>query len=184
MCASHLYGMEQDSYKQLPQELKQEMINNALAQRNIGDAVKMVRGLYILQHGSSYHNLADFTKLVHMLANRFTWNTKVIADIFDIPVSLQYLNLVKQADTKLGDDAGLTELIKEGLDVNATMGSENQSLLIKAVYWDEKLAIIKLLLDAGANPHYKDGWGKNALHYAKQNSVKEVVRLLEERMQK
>ena len=63
-----IYGMEPEpSYETLPPELKQEIINTALAtNKKLSKKIEMIKNLSAL-HGVQYDNLKDFTTLVHIL---------------------------------------------------------------------------------------------------------------------
>lgn len=77
-------------------------------------------------------------------------------------------------------DDGLTNIvskyIRKGFDVNVT-DSVGMTGLMKASLKGE-YDIIRLLLEAGANVHLKDCYGRNALHYAVQGNNERVCKLL------
>ena len=130
ICASQLYGMQQSYYKQLPPELRQEIINNALAQNNIEDAIKILQGLYTLQHGLSYDNLKNFSRLVHILATKFNQTPLQIAEQFETPIAQEYFKLTKKLGTSiLQNKLEETEiLINKGADVTAVTGVPNHHI--------------------------------------------------------
>jgi hypothetical protein len=165
-----LFGME-TSYQSLPSELKQEIINLALAQtNNLTEAISMIQKLSAL-HKINYDNLNDFNRLVHVLAQKFNTTTYDVAQKFNTETSTRYLELASQAVQAImsNNSDALTKLIQNGLDVNYTFdfGNKNITMLILAVQL-EKYTIIKLLLKSGANPHAKSGESKTALDYAKK----------------
>src|SRR5690242_15449786 len=89
-CVGQLYGMEKPSYGSLLPELKQEIINTALAtSKNVDEAISMLKKLSAL-HGVEFDklfNLKDFTKLVHVLADKFNISTSQVAQKIDTPVA-------------------------------------------------------------------------------------------------
>ena len=132
------------------------------------------------------YNLKDFTKLVHMLAKKFNLSTVKVALRFKTSVSEKYVDLFLAAivggdNSPIKNDIDkLTQLIKEGLDVNVTSNPYyHLSLLMLAIEKRATPEIIKLLLDAGADPHYKDNTGRTVLSYA----VNRGIQLIKEAMQ-
>jgi hypothetical protein len=121
-----LNGMESESsYKILPKELKQEIVNTALAtSNNVDEAINMIKKLGAL-HGVHYDTKAatdlfvkmlpnnlneaidevkslqgstpeDFTKLVHILLGRFYGRPYKVAFLFNTPIAQEYLKLGEQ----------------------------------------------------------------------------------------
>jgi TonB family protein len=74
-----------------------------------------------------------------------------------------------------GDMATVRSLVAAGSDVNTTIGG--QTPLILAVAF-RHIDILKLLLEAGANPQIRDGLGMNAIDWAKRKGFVEGEALL------
>ncbi len=207
--ASQLYGMEPTEKKEalrmytspemLP-ELRKKIINAALrSSDNLKEAITTIEKFSILHRVelNNLFNLKDFTKLVHMLADKFDLTTQAVAVKFGTATERRYLDLVyklKQAIRYHPADAKkIAQLIEQGADVNSTDLYSHTSILIEAVKEgaNAQAQIIKLLLDAGANPHHKDipsvlGDGnKTALDYAREKGAsQEVIELLQDAMKK
>jgi len=133
--AGHLYGMEplhsESSYKTLPPELRQEIINKALAvSEDYKDAIDMIKKLSIL-HGVELDklNLKDFTKWAHILANRFGVSTAQVAREFKTPIAQQYNDL--------------------GLELFET----SHYAAIRIIHQDV-LSTINKLIDQGSDPNF------------------------------
>src|SRR5262245_54934151 len=92
-----LNGMETEpSYETLPKELKQEIINTALAtSKSVDEAINTLKTVSALQgiQFDKLFDLKDFTKLVHMLADKFNTKTELIAEKFKTPVAEEYVRL-------------------------------------------------------------------------------------------
>lgn len=125
VCVGQMYGMEpmepENSYELLPKELKQGIINNALAtSKNVNQVINAIKAFGAL-HGMHYDTqtatdllvqtlpdnldeaideiknlqettLEDFTQLVHLLADKFNMTTQKIAKKFTMPIAETYLN--------------------------------------------------------------------------------------------
>ena len=199
ICTGRIYGMEsQPLYDTLPKELQDELVNTALAtNKSVDDVVNTIKALgslYRVPYNTqaainlfmktlpndlhkainAVKNLQgtkpeDFTKLVHILANKFNTTTAKIAITFNTPTAQQYINLWTKAKD-LPDTNTLAQLIENGLDVNVTYGPDLSSLLIKTLELgctsEKTKKRVILLLDAGANPHYKNRNGQTALYWA------------------
>ena len=77
-----------------------------------------------------------------------------------------------------GDTEAARALLAAGSDVNGT-ASGGQSLLILAILF-RRTQILKLLLDAGADPKQCDNLGLNALDWAQRKGFAEGLKLLNE----
>jgi hypothetical protein len=77
-----------------------------------------------------------------------------------------------------GDTEAARALLAAGSDVNGT-ASGGQSLLILAILF-RRTQILKLLLDAGANPKQCDNLGLNAKDWAERKGFAEALKLLNE----
>jgi len=75
-------------------------------------------------------------------------------------------------------------LLNAGADPNFLSNDNNKfesstSALIRSViYGGKRKEVVERLLSAGANVHYQDGKGHDALYYAKQSKREDLVRLL------
>ncbi len=226
LCVSQLYGMEQpkkelslleaENIGGLPKELQDRIAQTAIASsNNLDEAITMIKKLsasFGVRYDKLFNNLDDFTQLVHKLANKFKISTIEVSKPFRTPISQKYDVLTFRAKERMNDwnaswvsgsiedkkdklYASLNQLIKEGLDVNMTYAN-NYSLLADITSQTKSPTLVKLLLNAGANPHYKDREGKTALDKARFNSSSPwlsfeervnyaaIIQLLEEAMQK
>lgn len=104
--------------------------------------------------------LKNFTKLVHILADKFDITTARTAATIGTPIAQTYLNLGKELKIAILSDPfnydKIIELIKNGADVNFSILSRRSTPLHNALS-DEKnkefnVELIKILLDAGAKP--------------------------------
>lgn len=67
-------------------------------------------------------------------------------------------------------------LIKKGANVNFKSAEKSNTPLIHAVT-QERLTIVKTLLENGANPHLSNHWG-SALDYARKIDNKEILKMI------
>lgn len=196
VCAGALNGMEPmkaERISDLPEDVHNEIIKKALASGDTLSEVMQTVNVASALRGMRYNNLKDFTKLVHILAaNTFDTQTDMVAwhlknfapDMTEI--ANQYItlthNLTDAIETRNINAADLS--IQQGADVNYSFFCEEYGYtiaLISAVRNKDK-AMVKLLLDAGANPHFKDRYRKTALDYAQANASQEIIKLLEDAM--
>jgi hypothetical protein len=216
-CAHQLYGMEQqpsyqtspkelttreilDIYKALPIELKRDIIISALAANgDIDQAVDTIENtsmLYGVQFDKLFNNLKDFTALMNVLAKKFpTISRREIAKKFTTPIARTYINLYDELKTNVyaGNIKGAKKAIEQGADVKA--GIILHTALLPKNY-QPSTAMIKLLLEYGADPFIKNDSGKNALefltivrkdleaYYDFSKECEKIKPLLEEAMQK
>lgn len=155
--AGQLYGMEPaNPYKSLLPELKREIINIALTRDNLDEAVGMIQGLSTL-HNVRYDNLSDFTRLVHMLANKFNALPSIVAEGFKTLTAQKYLKLSRELYEIMLRKNNIPEaqkLIAKGADILY------EPALIYFIVSDYDLSIspfekIKFLLNHGADPNVK-----------------------------
>lgn len=199
LCAGQLYGMENTdlsqgamepekksnlgAFEQLPPELRQIVAQTALElSTDINQAITIAKILPI-------NNLKDFTKLVHILADKFEYyTTQDIAKAFKTPASKAYLDLAKELADAIyyGDVNKVTESIKKGADVNFDtndIGFSSLPLLFYAISrGGGGNEVIKLLIDNGVNLNYfKDGKNQTVFEYVKKydSGNKELIKLLE-----
>lgn len=102
-----------------------------------------------------YGNQKAFTALIHMLADNFNMSTHAVADQFKTETSREYLRL---ADTLIkaiqdNDIVTVTNLITQDADVNYQSDALMTPLLYAVIELNDDIA--QLLLDAGANPHFR-----------------------------
>src|SRR5436190_517661 len=93
---STLNAME-PSYQSMPPELKKEIITTALKlsdNLSLDEAIKITKMVSVVW-GIHYDNLNDFTRLAHLLANKFNKSTEHIAEAFKTDASKKYLTLNK-----------------------------------------------------------------------------------------
>jgi len=130
---------------------QQAIANTALTlSKSVDEAINMIKQLSIV-HKVQYDNLKDFTKLVHLLANKFGISTADIASKFNTPIAQTYLNLGNNLLSFVGDIRPAThvkiiELIDQGADVN--FSSKGTRPLQKALA-SYNLDVIKILIKSG-----------------------------------
>lgn len=177
---------ERSYWGYLPKKIKQSIIGTALATSNNVDeainAIKTSGALYGLRYDtptaknllikSLPNNLdeaiekvktlqgatpKDFTKLVHMLADKFNLIPYDVAEKFNTPTAEKYIDLYIRLSgaTSLKNLKIMKELISRGADVKARPSIISAAI----VYPNEKTPeIIKFLLENGANPSAKSGF--------------------------
>jgi hypothetical protein len=134
------------------------------------------------------NDLKDFTKMIHILADKFNEPTGLIVKhSFKTPVSQEYQNLGMQLLNIAGREGEsvrnkIIELIKEGADINFAFGD---SVLAKAIS-EYSLENIELLLKLGAKPtvhdlHKVNGWVQLRPH---NEMFIKIKNLIEEAMKK
>lgn len=129
----------------------------------------------------------EFTKLAHLLADRFKVSTCVVANTFKTPIAGEYVTLgdalIQFAEQN--NCTALITLIIQGADVNYTKDINHlieptghyATLLIMAVKAKADAGIIELLLDNGADPSLKDEKGLTALDYVDLEYLDEAEKL-------
>ena len=159
VCAGRLYGMEAENIGSLPKELHDQLIQMAFTtSNNPAETIKAIQFASAV-HGVQYDNLKDFTRLVHLLADKFDTRTDIIANEFRTPAAKTYSTLGYSLIKALGDNtpvghAKVADLIQQGADVNFISGDMP---LYKAMR-NLNVEGVKLLLNAGANPTFAKNW--------------------------
>ena len=124
-----------------------------------------------------------FKNLVHILARQFNMHPHKIAEKFKTPTSKKYVELYNELEKNVIDKQNIItikKLIEGGVDVTA-----NPNILFLAIFAENpKAAIIKLLLDHGANPYVTGSDGLTPLEFlnaARKNipEYKQIKLLLE-----
>lgn len=155
LCVNALNGMEQGQHNYwdyLPKELKQVIMHILVttgdtideAVNNIKQASRINKELNQMLTG----NIKGFTALVHILANKFNVSPIGVAGYFEIPIADKYKNLYDQLVNAVveGNLVDIKRLIAEEADITAGQ------IIIPALRSKSKVAVIKLLLENGANP--------------------------------
>ncbi|HEX6717106.1 MAG TPA: ankyrin repeat domain-containing protein [Pyrinomonadaceae bacterium] len=75
-----------------------------------------------------------------------------------------------------GDEKAVSALLANGADVNETTSGGRTALILAVIFGHTKL--IKLLMDAGANPHLRDDLGLNAIEWAQRRGLPDAVAIL------
>jgi hypothetical protein len=202
--ASALNSMEVQNISDLPEDIHTHIIKIALAPSNdLNEAIKTIKAVMTLR-GANYDNPEYFTKLVHALANKFGTTTAGVADAINkywfIDTPQEYMDaghaLISAAT--LGDiDAAKEAIIQWGADVNFTTSGDagpNTALYFaidKRSPEKTKLEMVKLLLDAGANPNpqSKHPYFKTIFEYLNDQDMPselktQIKNLLEDAMKK
>ena len=187
-CAGQLYGMDPTSLyelrrtgaeniRELPRDVRQEIINTALAtSTNIDDTIAMIKKLstsFGTRPGKLFGNLEDFTKFVHILADKFKGYYP-----YDIALSLAKANFATPTANKYieltfplinsvmnGDESIETtkRSIQQGADINGK-AMVYSSLIAFLLYEKPSMKTIKLLLDQGAYvPYFKSSSVTNTI---------------------
>lgn len=96
LCIGVLNGMEPEQRSKdvclsnLPEEVYNEIIETALAtSSNLSQAIKALKVASVLR-GVCYDNLKDFTRIVHILADKFNVTTQEVALRFDTSLAKEY----------------------------------------------------------------------------------------------
>lgn len=175
LCVGALNGMklEQGSkdvcVSNLPEDVCNEIIKMALvSSNNLRDAIKSVKVAEVLC-GVRYDNLKDFTRIVHILADKFNITTEQVAAKFDTSVAEEYrskgywlLRSIERSIHKTSKDDIVDMIInniQKDADINfsfiGNLGDFNDEIfvrtspLILAIVYSN-LVIVETLLKHGA----------------------------------
>ena len=75
-----------------------------------------------------------------------------------------------------GDEQAVSALLANGADVNETTGGGQTALILAVIFGHTNL--VKLLMNAGADPLQRDNLGLNALEWAQRRGLTEAVAIL------
>ena len=75
-----------------------------------------------------------------------------------------------------GDEGTVTALLAKGADVNETTGGGQTALILAVIFGHTNL--VKLLVNAGADPQLHDNLGLNAIEWAKRRGSREALEIL------
>ncbi len=75
-----------------------------------------------------------------------------------------------------GDEGTVAALLANGADVNETTGGGQTALILAVIFGHTNL--VKLLVNAGADPQLRDNLGLNAIEWAKRRGSKEALEIL------
>ena len=75
-----------------------------------------------------------------------------------------------------GDEGAVTTLLAKGADVNETTGGGQTALILAVIFGHTNL--VKLLVDAGADPELRDNLGLNAIEWANRRGSREALEIL------
>ncbi len=219
ICAGQLYGMEPEKpdmdptlwgrskEEGLPDEIKTLIImalkesgnNPEEAIKNIIKVSRLNKQFYGILHDEygDLENLQYFTKLVHIIANKFGLTTQEVASkMKDLGMAIAQnyiiLNISFAVNIRMGGNiVRIAKLIrKHGADVNYTWldtslekGGEEVFTPLRYAVRNRNIDAVKLLLDSGANPNYILN-GKKAIDYATDPEIKNLLRNAMEKWQK
>lgn len=155
-CAGQLYGMEAESVRDLPEELRREIMQLAqviLPSNNLDEAITTIKKLSAF-FGNPLDDLKTFTALVHILADKFNKEPSDVAKQFNTPTAEKYEKLSTALTNLIVNHYfdGVKKLIEQGADVNSVV--YNATPLFRAAM-KEDFNITELLLASGANVNYK-----------------------------
>jgi hypothetical protein len=75
-----------------------------------------------------------------------------------------------------GDEEAVSASLANGADVNETTGGGQTALILAVIFGHTNL--VKLLINAGANPHLRDNLGLDAIEWAQRRGLTEAVAIL------
>jgi len=195
VCAGHLYGMEPlypqrgvlaGTWQNLPTEIESLIIT--AGGNNLDEAVKNIVGFSRinakLNNMVNLNDLQGFTKIAHILADRFGTTTAGVAYQFNTPVAQAYNNLnfelLQYQFRGMGTDSNeITKFIEKGADVNFTSaGSYGYATELRWAIENLNVEGVKIFLKFGAIPTNGD-WN-TVLKVEKYNpGNKEIIKIKE-----
>ncbi|HYK22759.1 MAG TPA: ankyrin repeat domain-containing protein [Pyrinomonadaceae bacterium] len=75
-----------------------------------------------------------------------------------------------------GDERAVRTLLAEGADVNESTGGGRTALILAVIFGHTNL--VRILVNAGADPHLRDNLGLNAIEWAKRRGLSEALAIL------
>ena len=75
-----------------------------------------------------------------------------------------------------GDEQAVSAILANGADVNETTGGGQTALILAVIFGHTNL--VKLLMNAGADPHLRDNLGLDAVEWAQRRGLPEAVAIL------
>ena len=75
-----------------------------------------------------------------------------------------------------GDEQAVSAILANGADVNETTGGGQTALILAVIFGHTNL--VKLLMNAGADPQLRDNLGLNAIEWAQRRGLNEAVAIL------
>lgn len=75
-----------------------------------------------------------------------------------------------------GDESTVSELLANGADVNETTNGGQTALILAVIFGHTNL--VRLLMNAGANPQLRDNLGLNAIEWAQRRGLNEAYAIL------
>ena len=166
-----LGGLPPEVQVMIIQTLHNTYDDNLNAEENLKNIIKDIKATSLVDKelhkiiNDMYGNQPGFTALAHMLAKKLNISTFRVAQAFNTDASQEYLALGTALANAIRENnsAQVAELISQGADVNFMEKPANLSflslkyrgntLLITAILYKNSADMIKLLLDAGANPN-------------------------------
>lgn len=176
LCASQLYGMEPEQHKGfggLSPEIQVMIISFLNEYKNLADVIKAIKETSRVDKelnaiiNDMYGNQKEFTKLVHILANKFNKSTYEVANEFNTPFGEKYNSLNSQfmAAINLSNAENISNFINQGADINYS-SNLNTPLILATSKWNYE--IIQLLLQYGANANFNNPTTGTALDFAQE----------------
>ena len=75
-----------------------------------------------------------------------------------------------------GDERAVRTLLAEGADVNESTSGGQTALILAVIFGHTNL--VRILINAGADPHRRDNLGLNAIEWAKRRGLSEALAIL------
>lgn len=201
LCAGALYGIEKPNqghyigtmWENIPTEVKPLIITYLNKYDTLNAVINAIKATSQTNRAlkMTINEIYGFTALVHILAHTFNSTTGDVAIQFGTPTAKHYIFLAcKLMSAIINCNINeVAQLIEDGVDVNYNFDNPfyntGATLLTRALAY-KNVKIIKLLLNAGANPNFTDKFGRNALEWVHEYTCvnKKTKQLLEEAMKK